>query len=127
MPFMDHPLAEFLIGLPDHLRHSGGKGKSLLRSRLRAIMPDAPEITHKAAALPLHKFMTARLMREMVETCLSEQSMKRRGLFKPEAVRAVIQHSRDGDVLSLHQVMTLMMLEIWFRIYVNREKGWISR
>jgi asparagine synthase (glutamine-hydrolysing) len=127
MPFMDHPLVEFLIGLPDQQRYAGGKGKVLLRNRLRAIMPDAPEITHKAAAMPLHKFMTTRLMREMVETCLSEQSTKKRGLFKPEEVRNVIQQSREGDVLCLHQVMTLMMLEIWFRIYVDREKGWISR
>ena len=126
-PFADHTMAEFMIGLPGHLRFSGGKGKVLLRRHLHKMMPDAPEITHKAAAMPIFKFMSTRLMREMVETCLSEHSMKKRGLFKPEGVRALIQHSREGDVLCLHQVYTLMMLEMWFRIYVDREKGWISR
>lgn len=127
LPFADHTMAEFMLGLPDHLRFSHGHGKVLLRRQLQKIMPDAPQITHKAAALPMFKFMSTRLMREMIETCLSEHSMKKRGLFKPEGVRALIQHSREGDILCLHQVFTLMMLEMWFRIYVDREKGWISR
>ncbi len=127
LPFADHTMAEFLIGLPDHLRFSQGRGKVLLRRQLKKVMPDAPEITHKAAALPMFKFMSTRLMREMIETCLSEPSVKKRGLFKPEGIRALIQQSREGDILCLHQVFTLMMLELWFRIYVDREKGWISR
>lgn len=126
-PFADHSMAEFMMGLPDHLRFSHRHGRVILRRQLQKMMPDMPEITHKSASLPMFKFMSTRLMREMIETCLSENSMKKRGLFKPEGVRALVQQSREGDVLCLHQVFTLMMLEMWFRIYVDREKGWISR
>ncbi|MDY0008404.1 MAG: asparagine synthase (glutamine-hydrolyzing) [Bdellovibrionales bacterium] len=124
LPFMDHALVEFTLGLPDRLKYHEGKGKVGLRSYLQRYVPGLPEISRRDAEMPLHRYMTSRTMRDIVETCLSERAVASRGLFKPEAIRARINESREGDMICLRQVFALTMLELWFRVYIDGEKGW---
>lgn len=127
MPFVDHRMAEFLLSLPDRQRYRDGRGKALLRNYIKATVPDLPpETTRRAGAFPLLKFMSTRLMRDMIDTCLSEQSIRRRGMFKEAVVRDMVIRAREGDMLQLRQVYALLMLELWFRIYIDHEKGWIT-
>jgi len=125
-PFMDHPLVEFMIGVPDHLKFHQGRGKILVRNYLQANAPGLPERSYRSGALPLAHMMTTQPLREMIDTCLSEASVKRRGLFAWEGVRNLLVNARTEDVLYVRQVFALLMLELWFRIYVDREKGWMS-
>jgi asparagine synthase (glutamine-hydrolysing) len=126
-PFMDHPLVEFLLGAPDHLKFNQGQGKVLLKNYLHTHVPGLPERSHRAAALPLARMLTTQPLREMVDTCLSETSVKRRGLFAWEGVRNLLIQSRTEDLLYVRQVFALLMLELWFRIHVDCEKGWMSQ
>ncbi|HEX2753417.1 MAG TPA: asparagine synthase C-terminal domain-containing protein, partial [Alphaproteobacteria bacterium] len=125
-PFMDHKLVEFLLGVPDHLKYNSKQNKVILRRHLDKNFPDMPEAPAKTSVLPMAKFMNAPPLKDMIETCLSEASVKRRALFKWEAVQQLLARAKTEDVLYLHQVFSLLMLELWFRVYVDHEKGWIS-
>jgi len=125
-PFMDHKLVEFLLSVPDHLKYHGGQNKVILRRHLSKNFPDMPEASARTSVLPLAFFMNAAPLKDMVETCLSEASVKRRGLLQWDAVKQLLDHAKTEDVLYLRQVFSLLMLELWFRVYVDHEKGWIS-
>ncbi|MDP2206805.1 MAG: asparagine synthase-related protein [Alphaproteobacteria bacterium] len=123
-PYLDHPLVEFILGAPDNLKYQSGRGKVMIRRYVESVAPGLPEISRRNATLPLHRFMSTRVMRDMIETCLSEKSVASRGLFKPAAVRDAMTYARDGDTIGMRQIFALMMLELWFRVYIDHEKGW---
>ncbi|TAL40089.1 MAG: asparagine synthetase B [Alphaproteobacteria bacterium] len=130
LPFLDHRLAEFLIGLPDHLRRTPGRNKVLLRDYLDKTHPGllqpvaAPAEPRKSL---LVECLSASPLKEMVETCLSETSVRRRELFDWKAVKTILAGSKTDEALYARQVFALLMLELWFRIFIDGEKGWLSR
>ncbi|MBI1216031.1 MAG: hypothetical protein GC185_09465 [Alphaproteobacteria bacterium] len=134
LPFMDHALFEFMLGIPDRLRRTAGRRKSLLRGYVDKALPGIvnplpvkqvrrEQLRRKSQ---LETMLSVNPLREMVEACLSESSVRRRGLFHWSAVRNIIDQSRSGEIIYLRQLFTLLTLELWFRIYVDHERGWIS-
>jgi asparagine synthase (glutamine-hydrolysing) len=126
MPFMDYPMVEFMMTVPDHLKYHKKRDRILLRDYMRRRMPDVQDMGQGSTLFPLEKYMSARPLRDMIETCLSEDAVKRRGLFQPAEVRNLLTRSRTGDMVTARQVFGLLTLELWFRIYVDRERGWIT-
>ncbi len=125
-PFMDHKLVEFLLGTPDHLKRSGGRNKVLLRNYVDGVLPGGiAKRPKKAFYVPLEKYLFESPLQDMVRMCLSPGSIKKRGLFKPEAVAAIMEKGRSGDFLYAKQIFSLLSLELWFRIYMDREAGWL--
>lgn len=124
LPFADHALVEFILSAPGHLKYSGGRGKVMIRNYVGRTAPGLPEISRRNASLPLKRFLSTRFMRDILETCLSEDSIARRGLFNPSAVRGLLARGREGDIIDMRQLFALLMLEMWFRVYIDGEKGW---
>ncbi|MDE1154065.1 MAG: asparagine synthase (glutamine-hydrolyzing) [Micavibrio sp.] len=132
LPFADPKMAEFMLGVPDHLRRGGKGRKTLLRNYVDRVMPGLAGQPAKPHELPQHKNLLETCLgtnplREMVETCLSEASIKRRGMFDYAAVRRIMAGAKAGEALFMRQVFSLLVLELWFRIFVDHEKGWISK
>ncbi len=129
LPFMDHRLAEFLIGLPDHLRRTKGRDRILLRKYLDkahpGLIPPAAVSQPERRSL-LAECLAAEPLKGMVETCLSESSVRRRELFDWQAVKALLAGAKTDEPIYARQVFALLSLEIWFRIFVDHEKGWMS-
>ena len=132
LPFADHKMAEFMFGVPDHLRRTSSRRKTLLRNYVERKFPVLAALPAPAPAAPpqkplLEMCLNTNPLKEMVETCLSEASVKRRGLLDWLAVRRIITGAKSGEVLFMRQVFSLLVLELWFRIFVDHEKGWISK
>jgi hypothetical protein len=129
---MDARLMEFILGAPDHLRKHGGKGKVMVRNYVEKSLPglllkSAPAKQAEGKKSMLEECLAANPLKEMVETCLSEASVRRRELFEPKAVREILVGARTGEMVYLKQVFALLTLELWFRIFIDHEKGWISK
>jgi asparagine synthase (glutamine-hydrolysing) len=128
LPFADHRLAEFLIGLPDDLRIDG-HDKVILRDYMAKHHPDvlpppaAPGAPRKSL---LAECLAAEPLKGMVETCLSESSIRRRELFDWKKVKTILAGAQTEETIYAKQVFALLSLEIWFRIFVDHEKGWMS-
>jgi asparagine synthase (glutamine-hydrolysing) len=133
LPFMDTRLMEFVLGAPDHLRRSHGKGKVMVRNYVEKALPGLllksapPAQKGEGKKSMLEECLAANPLKEMVEVCLSEASVRRRELFEPKAVRELLVGARTGEIVYLKQVFSLLTLELWFRIFIDHEKGWISR
>jgi len=124
LPYMDNALVEFILSAPDHLKYQGGKGKVMIRNYVEKVAPGLPEISRRHANLPMQRFLSARLMRDLMETCLSEKAVRARGLFNPDVVRHIVGRVRDGDMIEMRQGFALLMLELWFRVYIDGDKSW---
>ncbi len=131
MPLMDHKLFEFMLGVPDHLRRDGERRKVLLRNYVDRILPGFAQNPPRPESMLgqktlLESCLARGPLREMADTCLSDASIRKRELFDPAIVRRIMAEARAGESLPMRQVFALLTLELWFRIFIDHEKGWIS-
>lgn len=125
VPFMDHRLVEFLFQVPPHLKLRGWREKILLRTYIAGVLPAWVARQRKRAFyIPLDRYFTTPAFQDLVDTCLSERSTRRRGYFAWSAVERLLKRAPDGDFLFGKQVLSLLMLELWHRIFIDREAGW---
>jgi asparagine synthase (glutamine-hydrolysing) len=125
VPFLDHHLVEFLTPLARRHKLGGGRNKVILREYLRRVVgPDAARRRKKAFYMPIDRYLRQGPLKEIVETLLCETSVRRRGLFRWDSVRALRSAGTEEGFLVGKQVFSLAMLELWFRIFIDRESGW---
>ena len=122
VPFVDHHVVEFVCGLPPGWEQKWGHPKRLLEASLRDVIP--PEISARRKqgfALPMAKWMKEDL-REILEDALSEESLRRRGIFSPKEVRRLYARFRAGRA-SYPLIWFLVVLELWFREMLDAHRS----
>ena len=58
-------------------------------------------------------------LREMVDDLLSDTNIRKRGLFRPEAVRRFVDEHRSGAEDWSMQIWQFLTLEHWMRIFLD--------
>lgn len=121
VPFLDHELVEFVQKIPPRLKIRGRQTKYLLRQYAQRLLPMRTTARKKMPFyVPLERTYGAAVFRDMMEDTLADRVVRDRGLFRPEAVAALRTSMRNGDFLYVKQVFSLVMLELWFRMAVDR-------
>ena len=131
LPLLDHKLFEFMLSVPGRLRRKRGQRKILLANYVEKNLPG---ITGQPARFErfygqkplLGACMGTGPFKDMMDACLSDDSIRRRELFAPEAVKRLVMAAKTGESIPQRQVFSIVALEIWFRIFVDHEKGWLS-
>jgi asparagine synthase (glutamine-hydrolysing) len=118
-PFLDHHVIEFAASLPEKYKLRGLTTKYLLKRVLRKLLPAQNLDRRKMGfGVPIGDWFRGKLQPFLRETILSESALKR-GLFKPEAVKRLVElHTRSERDYS-HQLWTLLMLELWFQRFID--------
>ena len=118
-PLIDHRIVELAFRLRDDDRIRGRSQKALLRDVAARWVPDDVVRRPKANfAAPLRAWIR-RDLTEMVDDLLSETAIRRRGLYKPAAVRRRIDEDRRGSADHGHLVWNLLNRELWFQTFVD--------
>ena len=73
--------------------------------------------------IPVQQYFSGPLG-SFVEICLSKESIKKRGYFKWESISTLRQLAENGDFIYGKQLFAMVVLEIWHRIFIDREPGW---
>ncbi|HBB89334.1 MAG TPA: asparagine synthase (glutamine-hydrolyzing) [Blastocatellia bacterium] len=118
-PFLDHHVIEFAASLPEKYKLRGLTTKYLLKKVLKQLLP-AENLTRRKMGfgVPIGHWFRGKLQPFLRETILSESALKR-GLFKPEAVKRMVElHTRSERDYS-PQLWTLLMLELWFQRFID--------
>jgi asparagine synthase (glutamine-hydrolysing) len=118
-PLLDHRLVEFCAALPSSYKLRGRTSKWLLRQLMRDRLPPAILSRPKMGfGVPVGEWLRGELRPLLEDTLLSERSLQR-GFFRPQAVRALIDEhvARRADRTS--HIWGLLMLELWFREFVD--------
>jgi hypothetical protein len=59
-------------------------------------------------------------LREFVQDSLAEETVKRRGLFRPDRVTRLMQDHLAGRTDASNKILVLLMMELWFERFVDR-------
>jgi asparagine synthase (glutamine-hydrolysing) len=118
-PFLDHHLIEFAASLPENLKLRGLTTKYLLKRMLKKLLP-AENLDRKKMGfgVPIGHWFRGKLQPFLRETILSEKALGR-GLFRPEAVKQLVEFHTRGERDNSHQLWTLLMLELWFQRFID--------
>ena len=67
---------------------------------------------------PLRRWMKNEL-RSLLADLLSTESLQRRGLFDPAAVRRLIARNDSGRADAAYTLLSILSIEIWCRTYID--------
>jgi len=118
-PFLDHKVIEFAASLPEKLKLRGLTTKYLLKRVLRQLLPAENLGRRKMGfGVPIGHWFRGKLEPFLRETILSDKALKR-GYFKPEVIRRLVELHVRGERDHSHQLWTLLMLELWFQRFID--------
>jgi asparagine synthase (glutamine-hydrolysing) len=118
VPYLDHRVVEAVMRLPASWKLRAFAGKRLLRDVARPILPREIVNRRKAGfAVPVGEWAAAE-MRGLVHDALGTDAVKRRGLFRPEAVAPLLETPRY-NMFQRRQLWTLLCLELWQREFMD--------
>lgn len=115
VPFLDHPLVEFLAGLPARVKVRSLGTKALLRHAMRDVLPTETLARRKRAFLvPVGAWLSGHLA-GLAGDCLGAPSARVRALLDPAAVDALLSGARAGGAPHARALWTVLVLELWLR------------
>ena len=123
VPFLDHELAEFVAwNVPASLKLKGlvrPTTKYIFRRAMRGILPREVLQQPKAGFGAPVDYWLAHDLKPMVDELLSPSQLRKRGLFKPQAVDRFVQEHRSGrQDWSMH-LWQLLTLELWMQTFLD--------
>ncbi len=119
-PFADSRIQELGLSIPFAWKYRHGHTKSILREAMEGILP-AGTLTRKKIGFnpPVPQWIT-RDLRAVVSELLSQRSVSKRGIFRPGAVHLLVEEHMQGKRDNALKLWGLLMLELWFRMYIDR-------
>lgn len=122
LPFLDHRLIELAFTMPAHLKINGKTDKYIERRLADKVFP--PHIARRAKIpfyLPVEYFLEQPQFQALVRETLNEDAVRARGYFDPKRVSWLIaQMHRTREFIYCKQVVSLVILELWHRVFVDR-------
>jgi asparagine synthase (glutamine-hydrolysing) len=120
VPFLDHKLVEFALGLPRSLKVEGTSGKQILKRALEDILPhDLLYSRKRGFGAPIREWFRNGLG-DMFESHLLNSKMRRRELLDYDFVaRLVDEHRRQTRDWSFH-LWALLNLSLWYERWIDR-------
>ncbi|PYS72868.1 MAG: asparagine synthetase B, partial [Acidobacteria bacterium] len=90
-----------------------------LKKVLRQLLPTENLNRRKMGfGVPIGHWFRGKMQPFLREVVLSERALKR-GFFKPEVVRQLIDKHTSGERDYSHQLWALLMLELWFQRFID--------
>jgi asparagine synthase (glutamine-hydrolysing) len=115
---LDFRIIEYLATLPPEEKIPHSVPKALLREVARPVLPE--RIVHRndktGFPVPYREWVAAQLGPQIRRLLASEPSMDR-GIFDQRVLR-------DPD-LSPDELLSMMNIEVWFRVFIDRDPDWL--
>jgi len=119
VPLLNHEVVELAARMPPELKLKGLKRKYILKRAAEALLPREVVWRRKAGfGAPVRAWLRGPL-RPLVDELLSEETVRRRGLFRPAEVRRVVEANLSGREDYNLQVLQLLTLEMWHREFIK--------
>ena len=123
VPFLDRELAEFVAwNVPPRLKLKGllrPTTKYIFRRAMKDILPREVLSQPKAGFAAPIDYWLAHDLKEMTDDLLSESRIRQRGVFRPEAVRSLVEQHRRGNQDWSMQIWQFLTLELWMQAFLD--------
>ena len=118
-PLLDHKMLEYVATIPAALKLHRGTTKYLLRRLLQRRLPPAIlERRKQGFAAPIGQWLAGPL-RTLGHQLLFDGRLQSRGLFRDKFLHGVWDAHCAGRADHSHRLWSVLMLELWFREYVD--------
>jgi asparagine synthase (glutamine-hydrolysing) len=120
-PMLDHRVVELAMAMPiaRKLRLRGGRSKAILKQAFADYLPPSIRKRPKMGfGVPIDRWFRGPLKDELRSVLLDPVSLGR-GLFRPEAVAALIDEHVQGLRDHAYKLWALLILELWFRNHID--------
>jgi asparagine synthase (glutamine-hydrolysing) len=119
-PFLDVDLVQLAADIPGSAKQQGRIGKWVLKEAMKPYLPrDLIYRPKTGFGAPLRRWMRNEL-REMLGDVLSEESLRRRGLFDSSSVQRLISDNDAGTLDAAYTLFSLLCVEIWCRRFLDK-------
>jgi asparagine synthase (glutamine-hydrolysing) len=118
-PFMDHELIELTARMPSNLKIRGTTMKYILKKVMEPWLPK--EILYRKKrgfGAPMGSWIRKE-MGPLLQDTLSEEQLRRRGIFEPSAVRNLIARHDLHKADYTDHLLSLISLELWQRAFID--------
>jgi len=114
-PFLDQDIIEWAAQLPSHYKYYNGQKKYILKQIVHKHIPKAiMERPKMGFGIPIENWLSVEL-KELVKEYLSEEALKKHGLFNIGEVRAIVNDFFNGRKEKHLKVWYLLMFQMWYR------------
>ncbi|GAA4017961.1 asparagine synthase (glutamine-hydrolyzing) [Sphingomonas swuensis] len=113
VPFLDHRLAAVAARVPIGMKIADGRGKQIVRKLLNRYVPS--ELTDRPKAgfgIPVGEWLRGPL-KEWADDLLSEERLRRTGMFDVAAIRRRYESHQAGHRDSTVALWSVLMFESW--------------
>jgi len=120
-PLLDIDIAEFVARLPYPLKVQGLDTKMLLKKLARRYVPDEVLFRPKKGFnMPLASWLRT-VLAEPMRQLLLDRKAQERGFFEPVRLQRMMDAHLAGAKDYSQQLWSLLMLELWFRMYIDKD------
>lgn len=118
-PFLDHKVMEFAARLPVEYKLKGQTKKYILKKAIKGLIPHENIHRRKMGfGVPVGKWFRNELKDFLMENLLSQASL-RRGYFKPEVIKNMVDNHTNAKKNYTFQLWSLLMLELWHQKFID--------
>lgn len=119
VPFLNREMIEMAARMPPRLKLRGLKRKYVLKRALEDVLSKDVVWRRKAGfGAPIRSWLRGPL-KPLISDVLSENAVKRRGLFRPKEVKRVMDANFSGREDYNLQVFQLLGLELWHQTFID--------
>ena len=120
VPLLDHRLVEFAAMLPPHFKVKGFTRKYLLKKVAQDLLPEPIlKRSKKGFPIPMGRWLRGEA-REFCRDLLAPETIRRRGLFSPEAVARLLDEHESGAAHHGAILWALLSVELWHHAFVDQ-------
>jgi asparagine synthase (glutamine-hydrolysing) len=119
VPFLDHHLVEWAFTVPGRYKLCNREGKLLVKKAMERHLPrDILYRPKQGFNVPLKLWMRAEL-KEFVRDSLTATRFAERGLYRPQAVAALLDDHFAERVDGSNKIFAILMLELWHQKFAD--------
>jgi asparagine synthase (glutamine-hydrolysing) len=119
VPLIDELIVSVMRRVPPAGKLSGQATKIAFKQAMQGIVPDEIIRRPKAGFAAPARGWLANELRPMVDDLLSADTVRSRGLFRPEAVDRLIKDFRSGARDNAFPIWQLLTLELWHQAFLD--------
>jgi asparagine synthase (glutamine-hydrolysing) len=120
VPFLDHHLVEYAMGLPRALKVEGKSGKHILKRALEEILPkDLLYSRKRGFGAPVREWFRNGLG-EWFDSHLMNSTMRRRDFFDYKFIARLLDEHRRGTHEWGFHLWALLNLSLWYERWIDR-------
>ncbi len=121
VPFLDHELVDFVLGMPPELKLKNGQIKYILKEAMKGLLPEETLWRRKQGFTPpdqtWYKGDTFRYIRNLL---LGDRAVNR-GYFKTPYIQKILDDHVNGRENHRFLIWSLMCFEWWNRLFIDND------